>query len=44
MQDGWSYVKDTGDFLKKIKCLGKTPDGTILVTADVFGLQSLSFL
>ena len=38
MQDGWSYVKDTGDFLKKIKCLGKTPDGTILVTADVFGL------
>ena len=23
MQDGWSYIKDTGDFRKKIKRLGK---------------------
>ena len=22
---GWSYIKDTGDFLKKIKRLGITP-------------------
>ena len=38
MQDGWSYVKDTGDFLKKIKRLGKIPESAILVTADVVGL------
>ena len=37
-QDGWSYIKDTGDFLKKIKRLGKMPEGAILVTADVGGL------
>ena len=38
MQDGWSYIKDTGDFLKKIKRLGKIPEGAIFVTADVVGL------
>ena len=38
MQDGWSYVKDTVGFLKKIKRLGKTPESAILVTADVVGL------
>ena len=37
MQDGWSYVKDTVDFLKKFKRLGKIPDSAILVTADVVG-------
>ena len=26
MQDGWSYIKHTGDFFKKIKHLGKTPE------------------
>ena len=36
MQDGWSYIKDTGDF-QKIKRLGKIPEGAILVTADVVG-------
>ena len=38
MQDSWSYIKDSGDFLKKIKSIGKIPDGSILVTADVIGL------
>ena len=38
MQDDWSYIKDTGDFLKKIKCLGKILEGAILVTTDVVGL------
>ena len=38
MQDAWSYIKDTGDFLKKIKRLGRIPEGAILVTADVVGL------
>ena len=37
MQDGWSYLKEIGDFLKKIKRLGKIPEGAILVTADVVG-------
>ena len=31
-------IKDTSDFLRKIKKLGKVPDGAILVTADVVGL------
>ena len=38
MQDGSSYVKDTGDFLKKIKHLGTIPEDAILVTADAVGL------
>ena len=33
-----SYVKDTNDFLNKLKGLGKLPDGAILVTIDVVGL------
>ena len=38
MQAGKSYLKDTDDFLMKIKQLGPIPDGAILVTADVIGL------
>ena len=34
MQDGWSYIKEIGDLLKKIKRLGKIPEGAILVTAE----------
>ena len=34
----WLVLKDAGDFLKKIKCLGKIPEGAILVTADAVGL------
>ena len=26
MQDGRSYIKDTGDFLKKLKHIGKIPE------------------
>ena len=33
-----SYVKDTSDFLRKIKKLGKVPDGDILATTDVVGI------
>ena len=44
MQDSWSYIKDSGDFLKKIKSIGKIPEGAILVTADVIGLYpSISY-
>ena len=38
MQLAKSYVNDTSEFLRKIKELGKVPDGAILVTADVVGL------
>ena len=31
-------VKDSCDFLKKIKNIGKIPEGAILVTAEVIGL------
>ena len=37
-QDSWSNVKDSCDFLKKIKNIGKIPEGAILVTAEVIGL------
>ena len=37
MQSGRSYIKDSGDFLKKIKHLGSLPENAILVTADVVG-------
>ena len=38
MQSVRSYIKDSGDFLKKIKNLGFFPENAILVTADVVGL------
>ena len=38
MQDSWSYTKDSGDFLKKIKNIGKIPAGAFLVAADIIRL------
>ena len=38
MQSGWSYIKNSGGFLKKIKNVGNIPENAILVTADVVGL------
>ena len=38
MQESCSYVKDSGDFLKNIKNVGKIPEGAILVTTDVVTL------
>ena len=35
MQETWSYIKDTEDVLKKVQNMGKIPQGSILVTADV---------
>ena len=32
------YVKDTNDFLRKLKDMGRIPEGAILVTIDVVGL------
>ena len=38
MQSSWSYIKDSGDFIKKIKDINNIPKDSILVTADVVGL------
>ena len=38
MQKENSYIKDSGDFMNKIKKLQNIPNGSILVTADVVGL------
>ena len=38
MQQGKSYLRDTDDFLSKIKLLGPLPRNSILVTAYVVGL------
>ena len=38
MKEEKSYIKDTADFLDKIKDLAEIPEGAILVTADVVGV------
>ena len=38
MQKGWSYIKYSGDFIKKINNLVLIPENAILLTADVEGL------
>ena len=38
MKLGVSYIKDTNDFLFKLKNLGKIPENAFLVTAVVVGL------
>ena len=38
MQRNWSYIKDSGAFIEKIKRISNIPDDAILVTADVVGL------
>ena len=40
MKQGESYIRDTGDFLAKLKAAGEVPKGAILVTADVVRLYS----
>ena len=38
VQSSWSYIKDLGDFIKKIKNISTISKDSILVTADVVGL------
>ena len=38
IQSSWSYIKESGDFLRKIKQIKKLPENSILVTADAVGL------
>ena len=38
IQNTWSYIRDSGDFIDKINRIRNIPKGAILVTADVIGL------
>ena len=38
MQEGWSYIKDSGDFIKKLKNIDHIPQDAIMVTTDIVGL------
>ena len=38
MQNGKSYIRDSGHFLERIKNINTLPENAILVTADVVGL------
>ena len=38
MRKGWSYTKDSKDFINKSRKLGKIPDNAILVIVNVVGL------
>ena len=38
MPKGWSYIKDCGEFIKKISNLYSIPENAILVTTDAVGL------
>ena len=38
MQNGLSYIRDSQQFLEKIKTIGSVPENSILVIADVLGL------
>ena len=38
IQSGWSDIRDSGDFIDKMKRIGKVPEGSVLVTADVIAL------
>ena len=35
---GWSYIKDSGDFVEKLKNIDPIAQGAIIVKADVVGL------
>ena len=38
IQSSWSYIKDSADFLRKIKHIKNLPEISILVTANIVGL------
>ena len=41
MQQKGSYIKDSGDFIKKLKKIKEVANDAIMVTADVFGLYPI---
>ena len=38
MREGWSYIKDSGNFIKKLKNIVHISQDAMMVTADVVGL------
>ena len=38
-QNGWSYIKNSNSFIKKIKDLKNIPDDVLVVTANVLELH-----
>ena len=38
IQEGWLYIKDSGDFIKKLKNIDYIPQNAVMVTADFVGL------
>ena len=38
MQKSWDFIKDSGEFIEKIKTISNIPDDAISVTADAVGL------
>ena len=38
MQEGWSNIKESGDFIKNLKNIDQIPQDTIMITAGVVGL------
>ena len=38
MREGWSYIKDSGGFIRKLKNIDHIPQDAIVITADVIGL------
>ena len=38
MQESWSYIKDSADFINKIGQTGGIPENAILVTVNIVGL------
>ena len=38
MQEGWSYIKDSGDFIKELRNIDHIPQDANMVTTDVVGL------
>ena len=38
MKQGNSYIKDTSNFLERLRAIEEIPKGAILVTADIVGL------
>ena len=38
MQSDCSYIQHSGNFIDKMKRIGKVPEGSFLVTSDVVGL------
>ena len=39
MQERWSYIKDSDDFIKKLNNINHIPQDAIMVTADFVGLH-----